>query len=1357
MNKRILTALLVLLALALTLCPAACAEEPEESSIHIRTAQDLLELAKNCSLDTWSDGKHVVLDNDLSLSGTAFDSIPIFNGRFDGQGHTIYDMDLDSVQSPCGFILETGKDADIRDLNISGSIHTHGDDSMVGGIAGLNRGVITGCSFSGEVDALAQVGGIAGRNDVSGMIVSCTASGAVRGLTETGGICGENAGALKDCENRCFVNTESVDPALRLESIDTSSILNFIHSLRADNAGITTDTGGVAGASTGFIESCRSSGTVGYLHLGYNVGGIVGRSSGYVGACLNTGEVYGRKDVGGIVGQAEPLTEKNVEDLLAGIGYRLAVLNGSIQDAAVDAQYAGSDLSGSFSNMASWLNGVTDAVYNMNVESPEDVLYLKDAVADAMWNISNELAVIRQAADNNSAILRDDINDISDNLNALSDTVLQAVNAFGEGDAVSDESEKAEGEGLILGKTADSENQGSVYGDSNVGGIAGILSIESELDPESDLNIRGSAMTKKSVNLSVAVIGCVNRGAVTAKRECAGGIAGKMDMGLASRCVNFGPVALEDGDYAGGITGLLYGRVKSSCAKCSLSGRRYIGGVVGNGYTPQSREEQESLVADCYTLAEILGTPQFAGAVSGGGDGQYENNFFVPADWAGLDRLSIHGKAEPIAFEDFAQIEGLPEECRTFTLRFVVDGKTVKSVPFRYGASFDRSVFPEVAGKNGHYVVWDRTELTDLRFDTTVTAEYRLDETVLRSELTREDGRAAVYVDGQFQQGDTLSLTVLPAEEGAVRAFSGTWRDTVNEQLRSIFGAGDPDYSIPVAVTEQLSLSVPDDGLSTHCVRYLTPDGRTDNYRLYLKNGESWQRVQPRTFGSYYLIDISGREAVIALVATVQSWWFVAYIAAALVILALLIVLLVKLRKLLRARPKKQRLPRAERPVPRWLRAHRKPLLILLPILLLVGAGAVLSLRFGSLGSAVTVWRAFREFSVRECDVETDIRLHIEDRDLKMSNTAHRVMRSGHMIRCTEQYGIPLYISDGMVCLENGRVFRLGDGQLNQGRVLDLALDIFLHEQVQKTEADGVTSFEAVIGSETAGRILQIFLSASGEELLHAERLTAVLNVRDGVLQSIAFSGEGSAADAGPFRLDVTLTPKEMSARPVIPQAVADALESGGESTRVLSEDLLRLLAAWVKNETAETVSADIRVDADCGSLRLEPRYRYSRRRVDGVDIHCVKSALFKLYFTDSAACTAEGLDLSEAQQRVVAAARLVPLARELCLKGEFACVRDGDQAVYTLGLSAEDAAGLVSRLLPELDRLSLSFGESSLRITLAGDALSAIELDCGAALRVVSRDVDASVNIAAVFNSDPPEAVPPAVRGVLAKGSGAA
>ncbi len=583
--KRLVSVLLALLLLA-SLIPAAFASA-EEDEIHIRTAEDLLALAENCSLDTWSDGLKVVLDNDLSLAGTKFDSIPIFNGSFDGCGHTIYDLSLTNPQSPCGFFLETGPDASIFALNLSGTVAPRGDDSMVGGLVGRNRGAVTACSFTGTVGGKTQVGGLVGRNEASGFVTACTVSGSVSGLNATGGVCGSNAGTLAACTSSAYVNTESVDPALRLDAIDTSSILNFFKSITTDNAGVTTDTGGVAGASTGFVERCANSGPVGYLHLGYNVGGVVGRSSGYVNACTNSGEVWGRRDVGGIVGQLEPFIEiQQAQDMLAGLSYRINALHSSIDDAIADASAYSDALANQLATLPGYLSPVAEAVRGIDPMDQEAILGLKDVIAGCISSMSGTMQTIAADVGGGSSVMTGHFDEINGNLSALSGAAMQTLTLLSgdeEPDILSDDSDQDEGSDIILGKIEDGVNNGDINGDSNVGGIVGSVSIENDLDPEGNLNVSHSRLTKNKLSMRAGVKHCVSRGAVTAKRECAGGVAGRMDIGLVTNSAGFGSVAIEDGAYAGGICGLCYCNVRSSCAKCSLSCAKYVGGIVGNG------------------------------------------------------------------------------------------------------------------------------------------------------------------------------------------------------------------------------------------------------------------------------------------------------------------------------------------------------------------------------------------------------------------------------------------------------------------------------------------------------------------------------------------------------------------------------------------------------------------------------------------------------------------------------------------------------------------------------------------------------------------------------------------------------
>nr|MCR5157002.1 hypothetical protein [Butyrivibrio sp.] len=89
---------------------------------------------------------------------------------------------------------------------------------------------------------------------------------------------------------------------------------------------------GIAGVSIGIISRCINNGEIGYDHVGYNIGGIAGRQSGYLYNCTNNGNVKGRKDIGGIVGQAEPyITVDFATDIAYQLQEAVAQLHDTVQ------------------------------------------------------------------------------------------------------------------------------------------------------------------------------------------------------------------------------------------------------------------------------------------------------------------------------------------------------------------------------------------------------------------------------------------------------------------------------------------------------------------------------------------------------------------------------------------------------------------------------------------------------------------------------------------------------------------------------------------------------------------------------------------------------------------------------------------------------------------------------------------------------------------------------------------------------------------------------------------------------------------------------------------------------------------
>ena len=390
-----LPVLLAAVLLLQLLAPVVWAAEP--AVITIRTAEDLAELSRNCSLDSWSQGKTVRLTADIDLTGTSFQAIPTFGGTFDGGGHTISGLSFTGSGNVQGLFryLQTG--GVVKDLTVTGNLSPTDFRDTIGGIVGDNRGQVLRCAFDGTVSGKTTVGGIVGCNQAGGQIINCTFSGSVSGELHVGGVAGQNLGSVIQCTNRGSVNTTELDT-----EPDPQTILQeeTVTDAAADLSGW-TDVGGIAGHSTGILQNCRNEGSVGYPHVGYNIGGIAGRQNGFLDGCVNTGTVQGRKDVGGIVGQLEPeVTLLYQKSFLEQLGSELDVLQDKMDGLLNDAGAVSDDLSAQMHSLSDNTRTAKDAVKG-----------LSDAMADwtekGVGQINDLSARMSRALEDLSPILND--------------------------------------------------------------------------------------------------------------------------------------------------------------------------------------------------------------------------------------------------------------------------------------------------------------------------------------------------------------------------------------------------------------------------------------------------------------------------------------------------------------------------------------------------------------------------------------------------------------------------------------------------------------------------------------------------------------------------------------------------------------------------------------------------------------------------------------------------------------------------------------------------------------------------------------------------------------------------------------
>ena len=231
-----------------------------------------------------------------------------------------------------------------------------------------------------------------------------------------------------------------------------------------------------------------------------------------------------------------------------------------------------------------------------------------------------------------------------------------------------------------------------------------------------------------------------------------------MDLGLIADCRGFGSAESENGSYVGGIAGLGNATIRGCFAKCTLSGRSYVGGIVGSGLE-RGAEDTSSTVTGCCSMVRITDCEQYSGAIAGRNVGEFLENFFVSDTLAGIDGQSYGGKAEPIGYDELLETEHLPDEFRTLTLRFEADDAVLTQKTFSYGDSFDEHVYPELPQKDGYYAQWDRTELEDLRFDTVVSAVYTPYTTAVSAGVKRDNGQDVFLVEGDYDDNVPLFCT----------------------------------------------------------------------------------------------------------------------------------------------------------------------------------------------------------------------------------------------------------------------------------------------------------------------------------------------------------------------------------------------------------------------------------------------------------------------------------------------------------------------------------------------------------------------------------------------------------------------
>ena len=920
-------------------------EEDKRIVIEVSTQEELMEVADSCHDDIWSLDKTILLTEDISIVGH-FESIPYFNGIFDGNGHAIRNYRYSGDQYINGFINEIGSEGLVKNLSLDAGIYTNEEAQCIGALAGINAGAIENCRVYGYVSAGTEVGGIVGINQEEGLIINSENNAQITGFYYTGGIAGKNYGTISRCRNYGNVNNssgwiqtedENSENTLLKSSENTDDLIS-IHS------GV--DTGGIAGYSVGVIHRSQNDAVIGYEHAGYNVGGIAGRQAGIIISCWNKGTVYGKKDVGGIVGQQEPFIEID-----QGRSLRVAVnaLTGDVDKLVSDTEKAGKaldadmqalkkqsdalkekangiagDISDSHETMNEYVetdkehvqtdketlkNGIPiedipkipEARYNQkkyerqtakdrfnsSVEGNERWTEDLDSFTQEMDQMAVVMDRVGKNAGRNKDMLTDDIAAVDERLDStyqLTNDILNGLEEEGASYLFSDLSEEAIDLDLT-GKTISCTNQGMVKGDIGIGGIVGAMAVDDE-NLESNQIITFGLKTGEAYSTVSVVRDCANEGFISARKDKAGGIAGYMDEGILYGCFGFGEVSAEEREYVGGLCGLSKGSIKKGYVLCSLTGKNYVGGVAGSG----------NKIKNCISMPVITADGDNTGAVAGevprdrltkeANLTDIRGNYFVSDNHYGIDDVNYHDIAEKVSYQELCGFAGLPREYKHLTVTYRVEDEIVLKKEYPYGEDLSSDSCPETEGREGSFVNWPDLRNVKVLGNLVVEGEYLQNITVLASE-EKDNGKEVAFIGGQFNTEDAAVVTSV--EKSAVASKIPEVNDAKDYR----------GYHIGVSESN-LTKEARVNGDFAYTLRLYKPFEYCEVWEIKDGEGGEVRKLDIEERGSYIATALPDNGATYVMISVPNpkiKTWIIIGASAALLILVIVIVIIINVNK----------------------------------------------------------------------------------------------------------------------------------------------------------------------------------------------------------------------------------------------------------------------------------------------------------------------------------------------------------------------------------------------------------------------------------------------------------------------------
>lgn len=637
-----------------------------------------------------------------------------------------------------------------------------------------------------------------------------------------------------------------------------------------------------------------------------------------------------------------------------------------------------------------------------------------------------------------------------------------------------------------------------------------------------------------------------------------------------------------------------------------------------------------------------------------------------------------------------------------------------------------------VEAMDGYYASWDKTDLSDLHFDTVVTADYELEYSAVMADGMR-GAKPVLFAEGKYDDSAKLYYTSAESASG-LTPLDGDLSRAVDEasyvQLPWLVRL---TTSVSGGLVEQLHVTIPDDGQSVHTLHYLPPEVSIGKIAVYVMENGRWSKADTTQFGSYLSFDVSGSDVDIAAVSVISVWWLWGVLALVVLAITATIIASVKKhrrRKLTRAAAKtdgqaENTSQTAEDAQAQGKKHRRKPaVMIMLILVCALAAAAVLLLP--RLAARIAPYKALAELERAQelsMNVTTDGTLG----DAELHTVVPVEVRNDGSSRITRAIleNVPLYYSNDMLIFENGKAYGIGSMFPDYSSLLGNIAE--LYRSAEYTSA-GDSCTVSISGAQAAEllKLLCPALSGNVESIADAYAETVIEN---GAVSSITVSASGSM-DGAAFEVSAVIDGITHSANFDIPEKVSlAAAKDNASELPEISSDLFRIVSAWAELDGRESIVSSLRLSADCGPVVLNTSLDVSSREYDGKRIYCVGKNDLKLYTDGSAVVNANGTGVTDEESQLADSANLLDAVYLACLNGDISAAQDGEKYTYTVALNGDGIAQLVAIISPDASELDADFAYGTVSITIDDGSITGLSVRCTGTMQVVLVETAVSVS----------------------------